>query len=78
RHHATAFLDNTVLLAPDPDWVRKLPNGKLPDRTDFSTYGQDLGSRVKVWQQAVSEAQRLADELAEWLLQPDFGRVEAL
>jgi hypothetical protein len=78
RHHATAFLDSTVLLAPDPDWVRTLPNGKLPDRTDFTTYGQDLDARVKVWKQAVGEAERLADELADWLLQPDFGRVEAL
>jgi hypothetical protein len=58
--------------------VRSLPNGKLPDRSDFTTYGQDLASRVKVWKQAVGEAQRMADELANWLLQPDFGRVEAL
>jgi len=71
-------LDTTVLLAPDPDWVRSLPNGKLPDRSDFTTYGQDLSARVKVWKQAVGEAERLADELAHWLLQPDFGRVEAL
>jgi hypothetical protein len=78
RHHATAFLDSTILLAPDPEWVRSLPNGKLPDRSDFTTYGQDLEARVKVWKQAVGEAQRLADELANWLLQPDFGRVEAL
>jgi hypothetical protein len=78
RHHATAFLDSTILLAPDPEWVRTLPNGKLPDRSDFTTYGQDLDARVKVWKQAVGEAERLADELANWLLQPDFGRVEAL
>ncbi len=78
RHHATAFLDSTILLAPDPEWVRTLPNGKLPDRSDFNTYGQDLDARVKVWKQAVGEAERLADELANWLLQPDFGRVEAL
>ena len=78
RHHATAFLDSTILLAPNPEWVRSLPNGKLPDRSDFTTYGQDLEARVKVWKQAVGEAERLADELANWLLQPDFGRVEAL
>lgn len=78
RHQPTAFLDSTIVLAPDPEWVRTLPNGKLPDRSDFTTYGQDLAARVKVWTQAVGEAQRLADELAHWLLQPDFGRVEAL
>jgi hypothetical protein len=43
RHKATHFLDNMVLLAPDPDWIKqKLPNGKLPDRTDFVRYGPDL------------------------------------
>ena len=26
----------------------------------------------------VGEAERLADELANWLLQPDFGRVDTL
>jgi hypothetical protein len=24
-----------VVLAPDPHWVRTLPNAKLPDRNDF-------------------------------------------
>jgi hypothetical protein len=42
RHKATHFLDNMVLLAPDPDWIKqKLPNGKLPDRTDFVRYGPE-------------------------------------
>ena len=35
RHRATARLDNVVLLAPSPEWVATLPNGKLPDRDDF-------------------------------------------
>jgi len=67
RHHATAYLDHTVVLAPNPEWVRTLPNGKLPDRTDFTRYGMDLAARVKVWNAAVSAAQQLADEWAQWL-----------
>lgn len=78
RHRATPFLDNMVLLAPDPEWVRSLPNGKLPDRTDFARYGTDLQSRVKAWTHAVGESQRLADEFAEWLERPDPARVDAL
>ncbi|MDD5031364.1 MAG: phospholipase, partial [Rhodoferax sp.] len=31
RHRASAFLDNVVVLAPRPEWVHTLPNGKLPD-----------------------------------------------
>ena len=62
RHKATHFLDNMVLLAPDPDWIKTLPNGKLPDRTDFTRYGSDLKSRIHAWKKAVGEAERLADE----------------
>jgi hypothetical protein len=75
RHHATHFLDTTVVLAPHPDWVRALPNGKLPDRTDFTHYGNDLKSRVKAWQTATSAAQQLADEFAAWLEKPDLTQV---
>jgi hypothetical protein len=65
RHRATACLDNLVLLAPNPDWVRNLPNGKLPDRGDFKAYGEDETRRQKDWRRAVFESQRLADEFAE-------------
>ncbi len=78
RHGSTPFLDSTIVLTPNPDWVKTLPNGKLPDRSDFVTYGQDLAARVAVWHRAVSEAGRLADELAQWLLRPDFSLVKSL
>ncbi|MCH7343929.1 patatin-like phospholipase family protein [Pelomonas sp. CA6] len=65
RHRPSGFLDNVVLLVPDPDWVRQLPNGKLPDRADFQRYGDDIQARARAWLRAVREAQRLADELAE-------------
>ena len=46
RHKATPFLDHTIVLAPNPEWVKTLPNGKLPDRSDFNTYATDLPGRV--------------------------------
>ena len=78
RHRATAFLDRMVVLAPDPAWVRTLPNAKLPDRTDFTSYGADLQSRMDAWWAAAMAGQQLADEFAEWLEQPEPARVEAL
>ena len=78
RHKATSFLDSTVVLAPNPEWVNTLPNGKLPDRQDFSTYGQDLQSRVKVWQAAVSASEQMAAEFAAWLRQPQLSEVQDL
>jgi hypothetical protein len=78
RHGATGFLDNMLLIAPDPDWIKTLPNGRLPDRTDFTRYGNDLPARVKAWTAATSASQQLADEFAAWIEKPDMGRVEAL
>ena len=78
RHKSTPFLSNTVLLAPNPEWIKTLPNAKLPDRKDFAHYGTDLQARIKAWSQAASQAQQLADELAAWLDNPDIGLVGAL
>ena len=75
RHGATHFLDTMVVLAPNPEWVKTLPNAKLPDRTDFTRFGPNLAARVQAWHSAVSAAQQLADEFAQWLERPDPGRV---
>lgn len=65
RHRATGALDNVVVLAPRPEWIARLPNGKLPDRADFKAYGDDLAGRQRIWRTAIAESQRLADEFAE-------------
>ena len=67
-----------LLIAPNPAWVATLSNGKLPDRTDFTHYGNDLAGRVKVWTTACSASQQLVDEFAAWLERPDMARVLAL
>ena len=76
RHRATARLDNLVLLAPSPDWLRSLPRGKLPDRGDFKTYGDDEAGRQRDWRLALAESQRLADEFAQVVSMP--GGIDAL
>ncbi|MCC2632821.1 MAG: hypothetical protein K0S48_707 [Ramlibacter sp.] len=78
RHRATASLDRMIVLAPDPEWVRKLPNGKLPDRGDFMRYADDLPGRIRDWTAATAASAQLADEFAQWLERPDPSRVEAL
>ena len=65
RHRSTASLDNVVVLAPDPHWVAKaLPHGRLPDRSDFKRYGDDVEARAAVWSRAVAESQRLAEDFS--------------
>ena len=78
RHKSTAALDSVVLLAPNPEWVRTLPNGKLPDRQDFVHYGTDTAARVRAWQAATSASGQLAEEFAQWLERPDMRAVQPL
>jgi hypothetical protein len=66
RHRASARLDNVVVLSPEPEWIRTLPNGKLPDRNDFKHYADDVAGRVAAWTRAVRESARLRDEFAAW------------
>jgi len=67
RHRATEHLDNVVVLSPAPEWIATLPNAKLPDRSDFKGYGDDVAGRVKAWTRAVAESERLRDEFAQWV-----------
>jgi hypothetical protein len=67
RHRATERLDNVIVLSPNPEWVKSLPNGKLPDRGDFKHYANDAPARVQAWSRAVRESERLRDEFAGWL-----------
>jgi len=78
RHGATHHLDTMLLLAPSLEWVQTLPNGKLPDRQDFTHYGNDLAGRVKAWTTACSASAQLVDEFAAWLERPDPQRVQPL
>ena len=78
RHKSSSFLDNMLVLAPNPEWVRTLPNGKLPDRADFRHYGLDLASRAKAWTGAIAASQQMADEFAQWVQRPDMGQVHSL
>jgi hypothetical protein len=64
RHRSSAKLDNLVLLSPNPEWVRGLPGGKLPDRADFKRFADDDAGRMRAWRTALAESQRLADEFA--------------
>ena len=78
RHRATAHLDNVVLLSPTPQWIRSLPNAKLPDREDFKRYNDDTPGRVAAWSRVVRESERLRDEFAAWLRRGDAAGVEPL
>ena len=76
RHGATHYLNHMLVLAPNPEWLRTLPGGKLPDRTDLQRLGHP--ERVQAWTTAVQAAGQLADEFEAWLRRPDAAQVQAL
>ena len=65
-------LDNVILVSPSPDFVRQLPNAKLPDRKDFKHYGQDHDRRTRDWTRAIGESERMAEAFARWCEKPDL------
>lgn len=72
------WLDNVLIVAPTPHFLRTLPRGKLPDRKDFKFYGTDHDARIRNWQQAIGQGACLRDELAAFAAQPDLDRIKPL
>lgn len=66
-------LDNLILVSPSPSFVNRLPNRKLPDRSDFKRYGQNHQARFRDWTFAVTESERMAEAFARWAEKPDLG-----
>jgi hypothetical protein len=56
-------VDRTVLVSPSEQFVAKLPNAKIPDRSDFLNYAPE--ERVAAWKACVSACAELADEFNE-------------
>ena len=70
-------VDRTIVVCPSAEFISELPNGKVPDRSDFITMAPEM--RVRAWKSAVAACARLADELNDVLdkgLQPE--RLEPL
>ncbi|MDJ0654160.1 MAG: hypothetical protein QNJ40_08410 [Xanthomonadales bacterium] len=67
RRMAASGFDNVVLLFPSADFIDGLPHGRIPDRHDFTRY--EPSERLRIWNQVVSECDRLAEELDQWFNQ---------
>jgi len=65
RRHNPLHTERTVLLCPSPEFLARLPGGKVPDRTDFLR--MRAVDRVRVWRAVVAACRELADDLDEVL-----------
>lgn len=75
RRTAAEWLTNMILICPSDEFVASLPNGKIPDRSDFAGYGFDHAVRMRNWRTCIAESRRLADEWASFVEKPDMSRV---
>jgi hypothetical protein len=65
RRNHPANTDRTIVICPSADFVARLPNRKVPDRTDFQTMAPPL--RRKVWRSVVDACEELASDLHQVL-----------
>lgn len=70
-------VDRTILISPSAEFVARLPNAKIPDRTDFLNYTPT--ARAKAWRGCVDACEELADEFNEVLEKDQLAaRLQAL
>lgn len=65
RRPNPAHVDRTILICPSEEFVAKLPNAKIPDRTDFVNHAP--AERMQIWRKAVAECEALGEELNDVL-----------
>jgi len=58
-------VDRTILVSPSDEFVSRLPNGKIPDRTDFVNYSPT--ERVAAWRACTEACKELADDFNDVL-----------
>ena len=63
RRNSADLLSRTVVIAPSQHYLSELPNGKIPDRNDFSRYS--TAERLANWQTAVEHSRLLAEAFEE-------------
>ncbi|MBN2436789.1 MAG: patatin-like phospholipase family protein [Spirochaetes bacterium] len=52
---------NVIMIAPNENFIKSLPGGKIPDRNDFILYKNCPEKRVERWEQVVKRSFELAD-----------------
>lgn len=67
--------DKTVLICPSPEFVKSLPYGKIPDRTDFTEL--DADTRIKYWKTVFSETEKMADNFSQFVNSEDLSSIKS-
>lgn len=72
RGPTAAHMRRVVLVAPSPDWVRRLPGGRIPDRDDFKRFLGHDRERFRQWEEIVAAGVGLGELFGELV---ESGRI---
>ncbi|MCP3871582.1 MAG: patatin-like phospholipase family protein [Desulfobacteraceae bacterium] len=65
RRAAGKVLDNTLILAPSPGFISKLPYNRIPDRKDFQRMKGNDKERIRFWKKVAGLSHCLGEEFLE-------------
>ncbi|MEO0973669.1 MAG: patatin-like phospholipase family protein, partial [Pseudomonadota bacterium] len=65
RRAQASHVHNTLLVSPSAEFVATLPNGKIPDRKDFTRLPP--ADRERQWRATVDRCRAMADEFHDVL-----------
>jgi len=74
RKVLTNNYQDTVLIVPSAEFIDSLPYKKIPDRNDFKNL--DADTRIKYWLKVLSETDRLAESLNEFIVKQDLSKIQ--
>ncbi|WP_439102114.1 patatin-like phospholipase family protein [Congregibacter sp.] len=69
RRQRTPSAENVILLCPSDDFIASLPNGKIPDRSDFTRMPPE--GRIRYWRTCLERSRELAEDFRRQLDSPD-------
>jgi hypothetical protein len=73
RHPIAENFKNVLFIAPSPEFLKKLPFSKIPDRNDFKNFtGRDL-DRINYWNSTTDASISLGEEFIECI---ESGRIK--
>lgn len=65
RKPAPGNVADVLLVAPSPEFVSRLPLGKISDRNDFYRFAGDDNGRFDYWQKVAAAGRELAEDFKE-------------
>jgi len=68
--------DKTVLICPSQQFIKSLPYGKIPDRTDFTKMTPK--ERQAYWQLVFIASEQLAQEFSQFYQTQDLKRIKSI